>query len=54
MDSPLLTGYRLTSYPKILDFRNGVMGCLGAVASLSITCAHVIVCEAHDHAITKG
>ena len=30
------------------------MGCLGAVASLSITCAHMIVCEARDHVITKG
>ena len=30
------------------------MGYLGAVASLLIMCADVIVCEARDHAITKG
>ena len=30
------------------------MGYLGAVANLLITCAHMIVCGAHDHVITKG
>ena len=30
------------------------MGYLGAVASLLITYAHMIVYEARDHVITKG